>query len=34
MIKSGEYARDNNPLKNAPHNLKMINEWRFPYSIR
>ena len=33
MIKEGKYDQDNNPLKNAPHNLKMITDWQFPYTI-
>ena len=34
LIECGRYNRNNNPLKNAPHNLKMIPNWIFPYSIK
>lgn len=33
-VESGEWEKQNNPLKNAPHSLKTIcaDEWNFPYS--
>jgi len=33
-VESGEYPRDDNPLKNAPHSIKAIgsDEWTHPYS--
>ena len=33
-IASGEWPRDNNPLKNAPHTAAVVaaNEWKHPYS--
>jgi glycine dehydrogenase len=30
---SGEWDKDNNPLKNAPHTaLEMAGDWDYPYS--
>ena len=34
MIKEGKYDKLNNPIKNAPHNMKMVIDWKFPYSIK
>lgn len=33
-IEKGEYPKDNNPLKNAPHTAEeaLCDEWKFPYS--
>ena len=33
-MESGEYDRDNNPLRNAPHTLRMLtaDNWTLPYS--
>ena len=32
-IENGNDCLDNNVLKNAPHNVKMILEWKYPYSM-
>ena len=32
-IKEGKYSQDNNLLKNAPHNFKMIKNWDRPYNM-
>ena len=33
-VENGEYSKDNNVLVNAPHTLRMIPEWDYPYSIK
>ena len=29
---NGIYSEDNNVLKNAPHSIKMVEDWHYPYS--
>ena len=33
-IKEGTVSKDNNLLKNAPHCMEMVENWKFPYSIK
>jgi glycine dehydrogenase len=33
-IMNGVYDPVNNPLKNAPHTITMVNDWNYPYSIK
>ena len=32
-VVNGTYERDNNVLKNAPHHIKMIENWQHPYDF-
>ena len=33
-IEDNKYTKDNNLLKNAPHNFKQTINWEYPYSIK